>query len=94
MASGLLPRCFWKTGYLRECQKYAPGLVAADLVPREAGIRAQAVLADGTFVHDFMLRRTERTLHVVNAPSPAATSALPIGRLLATAIVSGEEIPA
>ena len=70
----------WKTGYLRECQKYAPSLTADDLVPREAGIRAQAVLRDGSFVHDFLLRRTARTLHVINAPSPAATSALPIGR--------------
>lgn len=88
-----LRNSIWKTGYLRECQKYAPDLTAADLVPREAGIRAQAVRADGTFVHDFMLRRTARTLHVVNAPSPAATSALPIGRLLATAAVTGRDVP-
>ncbi len=81
----------WKTGYLRECQKYAPGLTAADLVPREAGIRAQAVLRDGSFVHDFLLRRTARTLHVVNAPSPAATSALPIGRVLARMVLTGED---
>ena len=78
-----LRNSLWKTGYLRECQKYAPSLAADDLVPREAGIRAQAVLSDGTFVHDFLLRRTARTMHVVNAPSPAATSALPIGRMLA-----------
>lgn len=87
-----LRNSLWKTGYLRECQKYAPGLTAADLVPREAGIRAQAVRADGSFVHDFLLRRTPRTLHVVNAPSPAATSALPIGRLLARAVTTGEDI--
>lgn len=78
-----LRNSLWKSGYLRECQKYAPSLAADDLVPREAGIRAQAVLSDGTFVHDFLLRRTARTMHVVNAPSPAATSALPIGRMLA-----------
>jgi L-2-hydroxyglutarate oxidase len=81
----------WKTGYLRECQKYAPGLTADDLVPREAGIRAQAVMSDGTFVHDFLLRRTARMLHVVNAPSPAATSALPIGRALAGMAVVAED---
>lgn len=81
----------WKTGYLRECQKYAPDLTADDLVPREAGIRAQAVLRDGTFVHDFLLRRTPRTLHVLNAPSPAATSALPIGRVLARMVLTGED---
>jgi L-2-hydroxyglutarate oxidase len=87
-----LRNSLWKTGYLRECQKYTPDLVAEDLVEREAGIRAQAVLADGTFVHDFMLRRTARTLHVVNAPSPAATSALPIGRVLARAALIGEDV--
>jgi (S)-2-hydroxyglutarate dehydrogenase len=83
----------WKTGYLRECQKYVPSLAADDLVPREAGIRAQAVLRDGSFVHDFLLRRTARTLHVVNAPSPAATSALPIGRTLAEMVLDGRAEP-
>lgn len=73
----------WKRGYLRECQKYCPSLEADDLLPREAGIRAQAVLRNGTLVHDFLLRSTPRTLHVLNAPSPAATSALPIGQMLA-----------
>ena len=72
-----------KQGFLRQCQRYCPSLAATDLVPREAGIRAQAVLRDGSFVHDFLLRRTTRTLHVINAPSPAATSALPIGARLA-----------
>lgn len=74
----------WKRGYLRDCQKYCPSLKLDDLEPREAGIRAQAVLRDGTLVHDFLLRRTARTLHVINAPSPAATSALPIGERLAS----------
>lgn len=86
-----LRNSLWKNGYLRECQKYAPGLTAADLVPREAGIRAQAVLADGTLVHDFLLRRSARTLHVVNAPSPAATSAMPIGQMLASIVITGED---
>lgn len=82
----------WKADYLRECRKYAPGLAADDLVPREAGIRAQAVRRDGSFVHDFLLRRTPRTLHVLNAPSPAATSALPIGELLATSVLTGRDV--
>ncbi|MCE5289193.1 MAG: L-2-hydroxyglutarate oxidase, partial [Nocardiaceae bacterium] len=70
----------FKRGYLAECRKYCPTLELSDLGPRPAGIRAQAVLRDGTLVHDFMLVRTERMLHVLNAPSPAATSALPISR--------------
>ena len=78
-----------KRGYLRLCRRYCPSLTLDDLVPREAGIRAQAVLRDGTFVHDFLLRRTARTLHVLNAPSPAATSALPIGQELAARVLAG-----
>jgi (S)-2-hydroxyglutarate dehydrogenase len=77
-----------KRGYLRLCRRYCPSLTLDDLTPREAGIRAQAVLRDGTFVHDFLLRRTARTLHVLNAPSPAATSALPIGAELAARATS------
>jgi (S)-2-hydroxyglutarate dehydrogenase len=66
--------------YLQLCQRYCPELTLADLSPYRAGIRAQAVLADGTLVHDFLIRETTRTIHVCNAPSPAATSAIPIGR--------------
>lgn len=73
----------FKHSYLRECRKYAPGLAASDLLPYEAGIRAQAVRRDGTLVHDFVIERTDRMIHVLNSPSPAATAALPIGRHLA-----------
>jgi L-2-hydroxyglutarate oxidase len=71
-----------KSRYLAECRKYCPSLTAEDLLPREAGIRAQAVMRDGTLVHDFLFKETPRMLHVCNAPSPAATSALPIGRMI------------
>lgn len=75
-----------KKSYLRECRKYAPTLTSADLLPREAGIRAQAVRRDGTLVHDFVIERTERMVHVLNSPSPAATAALPIGRRIADSV--------
>ncbi|MER7452438.1 L-2-hydroxyglutarate oxidase [Nocardia beijingensis] len=68
----------FKRGYLARCRRYCPELTLADLLPREAGIRAQAVLRDGTLVHDFMIERTDRSVHLLNAPSPAATSAVPI----------------
>lgn len=71
-----------KSRYLAECRKYCPSLQLEDLLPHEAGIRAQAVLPDGTLVHDFLFKETPRMLHVCNAPSPAATSALPIGRMI------------
>jgi len=64
--------------YLRAVQRYCPELTSADLLPYQCGIRAQAVSPDGRLIHDFLLRRTPRTLHVCNAPSPAATAALPI----------------
>ncbi|MFZ3327007.1 MAG: L-2-hydroxyglutarate oxidase [Methylocella sp.] len=78
----------WKQGYLAQCRKYCPGLSLADLEPGMAGIRAQAVLHDGTLVHDFLFAETERQLHVCNAPSPAATSAIPIARMIAGKVLT------
>ena len=77
----------WKRGYLKACRKYAPGLQLADLLPATAGIRAQAVLRDGQMVEDFLFLETPRMLHVCNAPSPAATSAIPIGAMIADKIM-------
>jgi L-2-hydroxyglutarate oxidase len=73
----------YKPGYLKRVRKYCPGLELEDLKSYPAGIRAQAVLEDGSLVHDFLFSSTERSLHVCNAPSPAATSALPIAEYLA-----------
>ncbi|WP_447750544.1 L-2-hydroxyglutarate oxidase [Pseudomonas nicosulfuronedens] len=73
----------FKAGYLQQCRKYCPSLQLDDLQPMEAGIRAQAVLRDGSLVHDFLFLETPRMLHVCNAPSPAATSAIPIGEMIA-----------
>ena len=72
----------YKRGYLKRIHKYCPSLALDDLRPYPAGIRAQAVKKDGTLVHDFLFAESRRTLHVCNAPSPAATSAIPIGRFL------------
>lgn len=69
-----------KSRYLALCRRYCPELKLSDLSPYRSGVRAQAVLPDGTLVHDFLLAETERSIHVLNAPSPAATSAIPIGR--------------
>ncbi|MBR7888157.1 L-2-hydroxyglutarate oxidase [Marinomonas sp. A79] len=72
----------WKPGYLKMVQKYCPQLTVADLQPYPAGIRAQAVMKDGSLVHDFLFANSPRSLHVCNAPSPAATSAIPIGEYI------------
>ncbi len=71
-----------KSGYLKRVRKYCPGITHGDLSSYPVGIRAQAVTGDGTLVHDFLFAETERSLHVCNAPSPAATSAIPIGQYL------------
>ncbi|MNJ25736.1 L-2-hydroxyglutarate oxidase LhgO [compost metagenome] len=77
----------FKGGYLEQCRKYCPSLNIEDLLPYEAGIRAQAVMRDGTLVHDFLFAETPRMVHVCNAPSPAATSAIPIGQMIADKIL-------
>jgi L-2-hydroxyglutarate oxidase len=71
-----------KKRYLAECRKYCPSLSLGDLGRASAGIRAQAVLRDGSLVHDFLFVESDRMLHVCNAPSPAATSAIPIGAMI------------
>jgi len=69
-----------KKGYLELVRKYCPSLTPADLHDYPAGIRAQAVSKAGQLVNDFLFVSTRRTLAVCNAPSPAATSAIPISR--------------
>lgn len=69
---------FFTAAYLRECRKYMPSLKRSDLVSRKAGVRAQVVTDDGTIMHDFLVLKTDRMVHVCNAPSPAATSSLAI----------------
>ena len=82
--SGLyeMKNSIFKRGYLKEVQKYSPSVKLNDLQPYPAGIRAQAVLDDGTLVHDFLFAESRRSIHVCNAPSPAATSAIPIGKYI------------
>ena len=69
----------FKRGYLELVRKYCSQVKLSDLTPYPAGVRAQAVAKDGTLIHDFLFVNTQRTFHVCNAPSPAATSAIPIG---------------
>lgn len=70
--------------YLERCRKYCPSLELEDLEPYRPGVRAQNVTNDGKLVDDFRFEESRRTLHVCNAPSPAATSAFPIAREIVT----------
>jgi 2-hydroxyglutarate dehydrogenase len=96
-----MARRWWRTGivemryaasraqFAREAARYVPGLTAADVEPAFAGVRAQALGRDGKLVDDFVFSRTERALHVRNAPSPAATSSLAIARMVADEAEAG-----
>jgi L-2-hydroxyglutarate oxidase LhgO len=79
-----LRRDFSKRTFLGSLQRYIPALSIADLLPGPSGVRAQALDAAGRLVDDFVVNVQDgRIMHVRNAPSPAATSSLAIGRLIA-----------
>jgi (S)-2-hydroxyglutarate dehydrogenase len=86
---------YWKTGlgemwrsaskraFVKALQRLMPDIQAEHLVPAPAGVRAQAVALDGSLVDDFLIQETECVINVGNAPSPAATASLNIGKLIA-----------
>lgn len=82
-----LGNSLYRRGYLKMCQRYCPSLTMNDLLPYRPGIRAQVLTRDGRMVDDFLFRRGARMLHVLNAPSPAATAAIPIGRMIAAEVL-------
>ena len=71
---------FSKNYYVKQLQQYVPEVSKEDLKPYPAGVRAQAVDRDGKLIEDFLFIESDRILHSCNAPSPAATSSLPIGQ--------------
>lgn len=72
-----------KSAAVRQMQRYLPELAAADVVRGPTGVRAQVMTRGGDLLDDFLMVDGPRSLHVVNAPSPAATSSFAIGRLVA-----------
>ncbi|HOT79319.1 MAG TPA: L-2-hydroxyglutarate oxidase [Microthrixaceae bacterium] len=93
--SWILAKKYWRTGagemvrslskaaFVRALQNLVPAVTANDLIKSKAGIRAQAIRPDGTLVDDFEFADGPRSVHVVNAPSPAATASLAIGEEIA-----------
>ena len=79
---GEMWRSVSKRAFVRALQRLLPAIESTHLEPAPAGVRAQAVACDGSIVDDFLLDAESRVLHVGNAPSPAATAALNIGRLI------------
>ncbi|MEE9172867.1 MAG: L-2-hydroxyglutarate oxidase [candidate division NC10 bacterium] len=82
-----LYRSLSKSAFVRALQRLVPDISAADIVPGQTGVRAQAVENDGALVDDFRIIQTPKAIHVLNAPSPAATASLAIGRHIAALAV-------
>jgi L-2-hydroxyglutarate oxidase len=76
-------RSFNRRAFLKALQRMIPELCLKDLLPGEAGVRAQALDPNGLLVDDFRIIQTESMIHVLNAPSPAATASISIGRSIA-----------
>ena len=76
-------RSLSRSAFARACARLVPEVRPEDLAPGGAGIRAQAVARDGSLVDDFAITEGERMVHVINAPSPAATASLAIGEEVA-----------
>ncbi|MER5184377.1 L-2-hydroxyglutarate oxidase [Streptomyces sp. NPDC002896] len=81
--AGELRRSVSKSAFTTAVRRLLPAVTEDDLVPAPSGVRAQAVLRDGALVDDFLIREGVRAVHVLNAPSPAATASLPVGREVA-----------
>lgn len=82
-AAGELAASALRGLYLKKVQRYCPQIRADDLAPYRAGVRAQAVARDGRLIDDFLFLESDHMLHVCNAPSPAATAAMPIAAHIA-----------
>jgi L-2-hydroxyglutarate oxidase len=83
---GEMYRSFVKSKFVQSAQVLIPEITADDLIPGPAGVRAQGLKADGTLVDDFFIVNGKKSIHVCNAPSPAATAALEIGKSIAEQI--------
>ena len=75
-------RSFNKSAFVRALRRLVPEIRAEHLAPAAAGVRAQAVAADGLMIDDFAIAERPRIVNVLNAPSPAATASLAIGQLI------------
>lgn len=82
VGAGEMWRSWSKAAFVRALQHLIPEIRSKQLVPARAGVRAMSIGSDGSMVDDFVVQLDGRVIHVLNAPSPAATSSLNIGRLV------------
>jgi (S)-2-hydroxyglutarate dehydrogenase len=80
---GEIHRSFSKKAFVRGLKRLVPEVEEEDVVPISAGVRAQALKEDGAMVDDFLIAEGRNSVHVLNAPSPAATASIPIGEEIA-----------
>jgi (S)-2-hydroxyglutarate dehydrogenase len=80
---GEIHRSFSKKAFVGGLKKLVPEIEEEDVVPIAAGVRAQALKEDGALVDDFLIEEGKGSVHVLNAPSPAATASIPIGEKIA-----------
>lgn len=85
---GEFKRSYSKKAFVKALQKLMPEITGNDLIPGGAGVRAQAISRDGRLIDDFLILEKENIINVLNAPSPAATSSLSIGKTIAGIIKS------
>jgi len=78
MGLGEMHRSISKQAFVNALQKLIPSIRSSDLVPGRAGVRAQTVTPGGDLVDDFLFEVSDHAIHVLNAPSPAATASLAI----------------
>jgi L-2-hydroxyglutarate oxidase len=88
-----LHRSLSRRAFVRSLQRLVPDVRDGDVAPASAGVRAQALLRDGSLVDDFLIIEGRRSLHVLNAPSPGATSSLVIGETLAARVAAAAGRP-
>jgi L-2-hydroxyglutarate oxidase len=94
MGVGEYWRSWNKRAFVRALRALMPEITSDDLAPGGAGVRAQALDPDGTLVDDFRIVEAERQIHVLNAPSPAATASIAIGRTIAARAAERFALPA
>jgi L-2-hydroxyglutarate oxidase len=93
MGMGEVVRSFNKSAFTRALQRLLPEIRKEDLVPGGAGVRAQALEADGNLADDFRINESPHMMHVLNAPSPAATASINIGKTIAAAALKNFGLP-
>ena len=86
-------RSYSKSVFVRDLQRLIPEIREEDLAPGGAGVRAQAVASNGSLLDDFSIRQGRTAIHVLNAPSPGATSSLAIGEHIVDLAVEAFDLP-